>query len=179
MLYQHAIEEEMGIMEETPDEPSKTLSPHEIQVPLSSLMHRHVMIETGASTQAAIDLMIAHKIGAILIVSNGVLKGIFGERDVLLKILNKPVGDLTQIPVEHFMKAEPQTAHVEDSLDTAILYMAKGGYRHIPIVNEYNQPVGMVSIRDIISYLVEHFPQEVLTLPPKPIRDAMKAREGA
>jgi CBS domain-containing protein len=77
------------------------------------------------------------------------------------------------------MKAEPQTAHVEDSLDTAILYMAKGGYRHIPIVNEYNQPVGMVSIRDIISYLVEHFPQEVLTLPPKPIRDAMKAREGA
>jgi hypothetical protein len=37
----------------------------------------------------------------------------------------------------------------------------------------------MVSIRHIISYLVEHFPQEVLTLPPKPSNDAMKAREGA
>jgi CBS domain-containing protein len=77
------------------------------------------------------------------------------------------------------MKVDPQTAYIGDSLDTAILYMAKGGYRHIPIVNEQNQPVGMVSIRHIISYLVEHFPQEVLTLPPKPIRDAMKAREGA
>jgi CBS domain-containing protein len=180
VLYQEIVEEELAIMdEETPDEPSKTLSPHEIHVPLHSLMHPAVTVDSGTSTQEAIDRMLDNKVGAILIVSDGVLKGIFGERDVLLKILNKPVGDLTQIPIEQFMKADPQTAHVEDSLDAAILYMAEGGYRHIPIVNEQNQPVGMVSIRHIISYLVEHFPQEVLTLPPKPSNDAMKAREGA
>lgn len=98
---------------------------------------------------------------------------------MLLKILNKPVGNLRQIPVDHFMKADPQTANVKDSLDTAILYMAKGGYRHVPIVDEDNRPVGTVSVRDIISYLVEQFPQDVLTLPPKPIRRAMKSREGA
>jgi CBS domain-containing protein len=77
------------------------------------------------------------------------------------------------------MKADPQTANVDDSLDTAIRHMGRGGYRHLPIVNNKNRPVGMVSIRHIISYLVEHFPQEILTLPPKPIRDPMKAREGA
>ena len=180
MLYQEIVDEELAIMdEETPDEPSKTLSPHEIHVPLRSLMHPAVTVDSGASTQEAIDRMLDNKVGAILIVSDGVLKGIFGERDVLLKILNKQVGDLTQVPIEQFMKSDPQTAHVEDSLDTAILYMARGGYRHIPIVNKQNQPVGMVSIRHIISYLVEHFPQEVLTLPPKPSNDAMKAREGA
>ena len=179
MLYQEIVEEEMAIMDETPDGQLKTLSPHEIHVPLHSLMHPPVTIDSGTSTQEAIDQMLDNKVGAILIVSDGVLKGIFGERDVLLKILNKPLGDLRQIPIEQFMKADPQTAHVEDSLDTAILHMAEGGYRHIPIVNEQNQPVGMVSIRHIISYLVEHFPQEVLTLPPKPINEAMKAREGA
>ena len=179
MLYQEIVEEEMAIMDETPDESSKTLSPHEIHVPLHSLMHPPVTVDSGTSTQEAIDRMLDNKIGAILVVSDGVLKGIFGERDVLLKILNKPVGDLTQIPIEKFMKEDPQTAYVEDSLDAAILYMAQGGYRHIPIVNEQDQPVGMVSIRHIISYLVEHFPQEVLTLPPKPSNDAMKAREGA
>jgi len=121
MLYEHIIEEEMAMMEERFDEPSKTLSPHEIQVPLDSLMHPPLTIEMGASTQEAIDLMITHKVGYVLVVSDGVLKGIFGERDVLLKILNQPVGDLTQIPVERFMKADPQTAHVEDSLDTAVL----------------------------------------------------------
>ena len=180
MLYQEIVEEELAIMdEETPDEPSKTLSPHEIHVPLHSIMQAPVTVDSGASTQEAVDQMLDNKVGAVLIVSDGVLKGIFGERDVLLKILNKPVGDLTEVPIERFMKADPQTAHVEDSLNTAIMYMAKGGYRHIPIVNERNQPVGMVSIRNIISYLVEHFPQEVLTLPPTPDNDAMQAREGA
>lgn len=178
MLYEHVVEEELTIMEET-DDSSKTLSIHETQVPLSSLIHPPIVIELGASTQEAIDLMVGNDVGYVLVVSDGKLKGIFGERDVLLKILNQSVGDLTQIPVEHFMKADPQTAHVDDSLYTAIVYMAKGGYRHIPIVDGQNRPVGMVSIRHIISYLVEHFPQDVLTLPPKPIREAMKAREGA
>jgi CBS domain-containing protein len=77
------------------------------------------------------------------------------------------------------MIAAPQTAQQEDSLNIAILYMAQGGYRHLPIVDSGNRPIGMVSIRDVISYLVEEFPQEVLTLPPRPVRDALKAREGA
>ena len=179
MLYEEIVDEELAIMDETPDEPSKTLSAHEIQVPLNSLMTPPVTIEMGASTQDAINLMIDRHVGHVLIVSAGTLKGIFSERDVLVKILNKPVGNLRQIPVEHFMKADPQTANVKDSLDTAILYMAKGGYRHVPIVDEKNHPVGTVSVRDIISHLVEHFPQDVLTLPPKPIRRAMKSREGA
>ncbi|MDE0505789.1 MAG: CBS domain-containing protein, partial [Candidatus Poribacteria bacterium] len=150
-----------------------------IKVPLPSLMTPPVTIEFGASTQDAINLMIDRHVGHVLIVSAAILRGIFSERDVLVKILNKPVGNLRQIPVERFMKADPQTANVKDSLDTAILYMADGGYRHVPIVDEENRPVGTVSVRDIISHLVEHFPQDVLTLPPKPIRSAMKSREGA
>ena len=179
MLYEDAVDEELAIMDETLDGRSKTLKPHEIEVPLAHVMHEPVTIESGSCIQAAIDLMIERNTGYVLVVSEGGLKGIFGERDVLLKILNKSVGDLTQIPIDRFMKADPQVASVEDSLDTAILHMARGDYRHVPIVDAKNQPVGLVSIRDIIAYLVEHFPQEVLTLPPNPIRDAMKAREGA
>ena len=86
---------------------------------------------------------------------------------------------MTKIPVTQFMKVDPQTAGPDDMLDTAVLYMAHGRFRHLPIVNENQHPIGMVSIRDVISYLVESFPHEVLTLPPNPIRDALKAREGA
>ena len=89
------------------------------------------------------------------------------------------MGDLDRIRVKQFMIADPQAAEPEDSLNAAILYMARGSYRHVPIVDTENRPVGMVSIRDVISYLVEEFSQEVLALPPKPVRDAMKAREGA
>jgi CBS domain-containing protein len=169
----------MKIMDEQLQESLRLLSPHEIQVPLRSLMNIPVTIEIGASVQAAIDLMLSRKVGYVLVVSDGILKGIFGERDILYHILNKSVGDLTNIPVEHFMKADPQTSHIDDSLDLAIFHMARGGYRHIPIVDDGNRPVGMVSIRHIISYLVEHFPQEILTLPPEPLRNSIKTREGA
>jgi CBS domain-containing protein len=179
MSYRDMIDEEMKIMDEQLQESLRLLSPHEIQVPLRSLMNIPVTIKIGASVQVAIDLMRSHKVGAVLVVSDGILKGIFGERDVLYRILNKSVGDLTNIPVERFMKADPQTSHVDDSLDSAIFHMARGGYRHIPIVDDQNRPVGMVSIRHIVSYLVEHFPQEILTLPPEPLRNSIEKREGA
>jgi CBS domain-containing protein len=179
MAYRDMIDEDLRLMDEQGRESSRLLRPNEIQVPLRSLMDSPVTIEIEASVQAAIDQMLDNKVGAVLIVSDGILKGIFGERDVLYRILNTALGDLTEIPVEHFMKAEPQTSHVDDSLDSAIFHMARGGYRHIPIVDDQNRPVGMVSIRHIISYLVEHFPQEILTLPPEPLRNSIDKREGA
>jgi CBS domain-containing protein len=179
MLYDHAIDEELAQMDKDAEASQKVLEVSEIHVPLRHLMRPCVTIEVSASTQDAIDLLIEHHIGAAPVVEDGVLRGIFGERDVLHKVLNKQIGDLMQIPVTQFMKADPQTANPDDMLDTAVLYMAHGGFRHLPIVNEQKHAIGMVSIRDVISYLVEYFPQEVLTLPTSPIRDALKAREGA
>ena len=179
MLYEHAIDEEIAQMDEDIEASQKSLQVSEIQVPLRSLMRGCITIDIKASTQDAIDLLIEYRIGAASVVENEKIRGIFGERDVLRKILNKQVSDLKNIPVTQFMKVDPQTAKPDDMLDTAVLYMAKGGFRHLPIVNDEQQPIGMVSIRDVISYLVDFFPQEVLTLPPNPIRDALKAREGA
>ncbi len=178
MLYDLAIDEELEQMES--DAALRAWNAHEIQLPLRSLMRPVVTIDISSSTQTAIELLIEHHVGAAPVVDDkNRLRGIFSERDVLRKILNRTVGNLDALGIERFMSATPQTAQPEDTLDTAILYMAQGGYRHLPIVNEQNEPIGMVSIRDVISYLVEAFPQEVLTLPPRPIRDAMKAREGA
>ena len=178
MLYDLAIDEEFEQMES--DAALRAWNAHEIQLPLRSLMRPIVTIHISSSTQTAIQLLIEHHVGAAPVVDDeNRLRGIFSERDVLRKILNRTVGDLGALGIERFMSATPQTAQPEDMLDTAILYMAQGGYRHLPIVNEQNEPLGMVSIRDVISYLVDAFPQEVLTLPPRPVRDAMKAREGA
>ena len=177
MLYDLAIEEELEQMDEA--DALKAWHAHEIQGLLKDIMRSIVSIDINCSTNEAIDILLTHKIGAAPVVENGYLCGIFSERDVLNKILNKQIGDLDVITVKEFMIADPQTAQPEDSLNTAILYMAQGGYRHVPIVDSENRPIGMVSIRDAISYLVEEFPQEVLTLPPRPVRDAFKAREGA
>ena len=177
MLYDLAIDEELEQMDE--NAALKAWSVQEIQVLLKDLMRPIVTIDINCSVNEAIDLLLANNIGAAPVVENGSLRGIFSERDVLNKILNKQVGDLDRVGVRQFMIADPQAARPEDSLNAAILYMARGSYRHVPIVDTENRPIGMVSIRDVISYLVAEFPQEVLALPPKPVRDAMKAREGA
>ena len=177
MLYDLAIDEELEQMDE--EDALRAWNAREIQISLKDLMRPIVTIDISFSVNEAIDLLLANNVGAAPVVRHGYLCGIFSERDVLNKILNKSVGDLDHISVEKFMIADPQTAKPEDSLNTAILYMAHGNYRHVPIVDTENCPIGMVSIRDVISYLVEEFPQEVLTLPPRPVRDAMKAREGA
>lgn len=177
MLYDLAIDEELKQMDE--DAALRAWSAQEIQVSLKDLMRPIIQIDINASTNEAIDLLLANNIGAAPVVEDGHLRGIFSERDVLNRILNKQVGNLDDIGVKEFMIANPQTAQPEDTLSTAILHMASGGYRHVPIVDAENCPIGMVSIRDVISYLVEEFLQEVLTLPPKPVRDAFKAREGA
>lgn len=177
MLYDLAIDEELEQMDE--DDALRAWNAQPIQVSLKDLMRPIIQIDINSSTNEAIDLLLANNIGAAPVVENGYLRGIFSERDVLNQILNKQVGDLDDINVTEFMIVDPQTAQQEDTLNIAILYMARGGYRHVPIVDRENRPIGMVSIRDVISYLVEEFLQEVLTLPPKPVRDAFKAREGA
>ena len=177
MPYADMIEDELMMMDEQLAEPSKSL--HEIQVPLSSLMEEVTIIDSGSSIQEAADLMIKNNIGYVIVTRDNKLRGIFGERDILLNFLNTDLGSWDDLIVDDHMKENPKTLQSDDLLDTAIFFMANGGYRHIPIVDDRYQPIGMVSVLDIMTYLVEHFPQEILTLPPRPIRDAMKAREGA
>ena len=177
MLYDLAIDEELEQMDQ--EDALRAWDAREIQVSLKELMRPIVTIDINCSVNEAIDLLLANNIGAAPVVEDGYLRGIFSERDVLNRILNKQGGDLDNVSVKQFMILEPQTAKPEDSLSTAVLYMARGQYRHVPIVDTENRPIGMVSIRDVISYLVEEFSQEVLALPPRPVRDAMKAREGA
>ena len=46
--------------------------------------------------------------------------------------------------------------------------MASGGYRHVPLVDENNYPVGFLSIRDIIDHLADYYLNEIVNLPPSP-----------
>ena len=91
MLYDLAIDEELERMDE--DAALKAWSAQEIQISLKDLMRPIVTIDINCSTNEAIDLLLTRKIGAAPVVENGTLRGIFSERDVLNKILNKQVGD--------------------------------------------------------------------------------------
>lgn len=126
-----------------------------------------VAVETGSSVEEAIGKMQEKGTGCVVIVSeNEKLIGLFTERDVLTKIALKG-NNLKKKEVDEFMTRHPETLNYSDTIGRALNLMSTGGYRHIPIVDDANMPGGVVSIRDIVNFIVDHFHDEILNLPPK------------
>lgn len=123
----------------------------------------------------AIRLMREKKVGCVLVCEQRRIVGIFTERDLLRRVFaqNKPL----DTPMSECMTPEPVTVHPKDSIGCAVKRMQKGGYRHLPVVID-ERPVGILSVKRIVHYLVEHFPTMVYNLPPHP-SPVLPRREGA
>lgn len=108
--------------------------------------------------------------------ADGRLLGVLTERDVFSQIVAGHV-DLSQ-SVESLMTTDPRTLDLDQSIRDAIELMQTGRYRNIPLVDAGGRLVGVVRQNDIIKYLAESFPEELLNLPPRP-HQRMKEPEGA
>lgn len=110
-----------------------------------------VTISADESLGVAMQAMVQHKVGALLVTdAQGRLVGILTERDFLLRIAGQP--DYEQFPVHRFMTPQPETVQTSDILASVLAQMDAGGYRHLPVV-EGGRPVGVVSIRDVLRHL--------------------------
>ena len=118
-----------------------------------------------------------HRIGCVLVVEAGRLVGIFTERDVLTKVVTAG-RDIDTTPVGEVMTRDPECLTLDDGIAYALNMMSVGGFRHIPLVDADGYPTGMVAMRDIVDYIVDLFPEEVLNLPPSP-RTASRANAKA
>ena len=108
--------------------------------------------------------------------ASGRLAGVLTERDVFARIVGGTI-DLQQ-PVESLMTTDPKTLDLDDTIRDAIVLMRTGRYRNVPMVDANRQLVGVVRQADIIRFLAESFPEELLNLPPRP-HQRMKEPEGA
>jgi CBS domain-containing protein len=108
--------------------------------------------------------------------ASGRLAGVLTERDIFGRIVGGSV-DLRE-PVESLMTTEPRTLDLDDTIGDAIVLMQTGRYRNVPMVDPDSRLVGVVRQSDIIKYLAESFPEELLNLPPRP-HQRMQEPEGA
>ena len=108
--------------------------------------------------------------------ASGRLLGVLTERDVFARIVGGTI-DLQQ-PVESLMTTDPKTLDLDDTIRDAIVLMRTGRYRNVPMVDANRRLVGVVRQSDIIKFLAESFPEELLNLPPRP-HQRMKEPEGA
>jgi len=131
---------------------------------ITELTHREpVIVEGSATVRSVVDKMRAERVSCVIVSAGRKVAGIFTERDILNRL---PDGgaDLDS-PVEKFMTANPKTLRLDDPLAAAIKMMTEQGYRHIPLVDENGDGAGLLTALEILTYIAEHYPAEVVNLP--------------
>ena len=125
-----------------------------------------VMALPSLLLQEALDLMHHERSGYIVIAdAHSQLVGMFTEREVLMNVM-KP-GVLMSDPVEKYMRRDVHPLKKSDTVGQALEYMNKFSIRHVPLLDDFEQVNGILSIRTIVSFLAELFPTGVFNLPPK------------
>jgi CBS domain-containing protein len=126
-----------------------------------------VSVSTSTSVADAIHAMIVRRIGCVLVVDGDELRGIFTERDVLMRVLESGK-DFKTTEVSEFMTRDPETLRENDEVAYALNKMSVGGFRHVPILDSEGKPRFVLSVKDVVNYIVELAPSGVLNLPPEP-----------
>lgn len=114
----------------------------------------------------AVALMRENGVGCVLVCQEERIEGIFTERDLLRRVL--AAGKPLTTAVGDCMTPAPVTVHPKEPIGAAIRRMEEGGYRHLPVVDEAGRAVGVLSVKKIVHYLVEHYSPTVYNQPPDP-----------
>ncbi|HMR75008.1 MAG TPA: CBS domain-containing protein [Polyangiaceae bacterium] len=164
------IEEELRIQNER-SRPPKMLTSAAFLQPILALRKAQELevVPPTATISHAIGRMQARRIGAILVVQDGKLAGIVTERDILLKVTGAKT-DVGENPVSTVMTPNPEYLMLDDQVAYLLNAMRVGGFRHVPIVNDKLEPLFVVSLRDVLAFIVDNFPEEVINIPSRPFR---------
>lgn len=180
MTHQHELEDELVHM----DELNRELEKHEIHLndfnqPIGLLEPpAPLIVQSGSLLKDAVKLMGDHNVGCVMVVKDMKLIGIMTERHLLYKIADQ-CPDYAKDIVDDYMRKDPVCLKLTDPIKEAVKVFRKHETRHIAIVNDKNEPVGHTSVKGMIEYIVGFFSEEVLNLPPHPLRTGDDQADGA
>jgi len=153
-----------------------------VEEKLSVLSRREpVTVAPGTSIAACLRAIQRTGTGDSVFVTDpdGRLLGVLTERDIFGRLVGPDVvGSVDlQAPVEQMMTKAPRTLSLDHTVGDAIELMQTGRFRNVPLVDGDALLVGVVRQVDILRFLAEAFPEELLNLPPRP-HQRMEQAEG-
>jgi CBS domain-containing protein len=104
--------------------------------------------EANQTVLEVVKAMVSRNIGAVPVLHDGRLVGIFSERDLMSRVVAEG-RDPRTAPVEQVMTRDPLTVSPTESVENCMLLMRRHGFRHLPIC-EGPRVVAVVSLRDIL-----------------------------
>ena len=115
--------------------------------------------DAGQTVLDVAKAMVARNIGAVPVLRDGVLVGIFSERDLMKRVVVEGrQADSTQ--VGEVMTSDPLVVSPEETPENCMLLMRRHGFRHLPICDG-KQLRGLVSLRDLMLHDLNEKDHEV------------------
>jgi CBS domain-containing protein len=105
-------------------------------------------IDAARSVLEAARFMMEHNIGALPVVRDGELAGIFSERDIMNRVV--AVGrNPAYTAVAEVMTPNPRAVPLDETMEECVFLMNEFGFRHLPIVDGRTLK-GLISLRDVV-----------------------------
>jgi len=110
-------------------------------------------VSSDTTVYEALEYMAEKGIGAVVVIDDGNLSGIFSERDYARKVvlMGRHSRDMK---VAELMSTDVITAAMTDSVMTCMTVMSERRFRHLPVVED-GDVVGVVSIGDVVRNVIE------------------------
>ena len=128
--------------------------------PLREIMEQRKFLTASpdSTVSNAAKLMSDRNAGAVLVVQEDQLIGIFTERDAVFRVVAKGL-QAENTRLAEVMTSDPKTLDPDKSYGHALLLMHENGFRHVPVI-ENGKPIGIVSSRNAMDPEMEEFISE-------------------
>lgn len=145
--------------------------------PISALgLPSPVSLGIDATVGAALEAVQRQGRGYLLIVEDGRPRGIMSEREVLMKIVARDVKYNSN--VMEFASPILVTLTDNETIARGVKVMVAEGIDNIPIVDAHGRATAVLRTLDVIHFLAEAFPEQLLNLPPRPHQTLPKPEGG-
>lgn len=120
-------------------------------------------VSPDATVLEAVEVMAEHGVGAVAVVDKGQLRGIFTERDVMMRVVLRHRSP-RDTRVGEVMTSPAETVTDETTEENALVHMVERHVRHLPIVSAEGKVNGMLSVRNLLEHRVDELARELHSL---------------
>ena len=132
--------------------------------PLLRIAHAPaVTVGTDATVSDAVNAMLDNRVGAVVVADEGKLAGIFTERDLMVKVVGPGLNAAT-VEIREVMEDDPVSVTAATRRSEALGLMMERHFRHLPVVDDDDTVLGMLSIRNLLQHQLDRLKEQMDSL---------------